>query len=217
VDVVDPVARQEAEVLVLLVGFGSPPLAERVDQRLFVRERARQHRVEALVQIVVRPRHVERQRAHVARLEEVAADEIDGGAARLALERREPGRQQPQLGENRMIEVFVDEIQQLGRTQLRFDVDGDPVVGRVVDDVDLIMRRLPFAEPRADRTSLQNSVMREWHETVSLRDRGARTPPIMSTLAGRFQYTSHTVTPVTPDYQASPHAALRARLNASRS
>ena len=48
---------------------------------------------------------------------------------------------------DRVLEVLDDDELDFGRRQLRLDVDGDAVVGGVVDDADLVVRALPGAQP----------------------------------------------------------------------
>ena len=77
VDVVDAVPWQEAEVLVLDAGLRSPPFAERIHDRTLVGDRPLHHAIDFLVQIVVEPWQAERQRPHLAAVEQVAPDEVE--------------------------------------------------------------------------------------------------------------------------------------------
>ena len=69
----------------------------------------------------------------------------------FARERREPERKRLDDVGDRVLEVLDDDVFDFGRGELRLDVDGDAIVGRVVDDAHLIVRRLPGAEPDLDR------------------------------------------------------------------
>ena len=62
-----------------------------------------------------------------------------------------------------MLEALQDDEFQLRRSQLRLDVDGDAVVGRVVDQAHLVVRRLTRAQPDLDRLSLEHSVRMQRH------------------------------------------------------
>ena len=77
VDVVDAVARQEAEVLVLRARLRSPALTEGVHQGVLVGHRALHHAIELLVQVVVEARDAEGQRPHLRAVEEIASDEVE--------------------------------------------------------------------------------------------------------------------------------------------
>jgi hypothetical protein len=158
VDIVDPVPRQEPEVLVLDARLGSPPLAEGVHQRRLVSHCPLHHAVDLLVEVVVEAGQAERERPHEGTVEEIAPDEIERARAGLAFQPRETGRQRLDDLGDRVLEVFDDEVFDLGRRQLRFDVHGDPVVGRVVDDPHLIVRTLASPEPDFNGLSLQYPV-----------------------------------------------------------
>ena len=62
----------------------------------------------------------------------------------------------------------VHQVLHLGRRQLRFDVDGDAVIGGVVDDMDLIMRVLVRSKLAIDRTSFQDAVLVQRHGELPL-------------------------------------------------
>src|SRR5688572_8720802 len=73
VDVVNAVAGEESEELVLLVVLRSPPLAERIDDGVLRRDGTLHDPVDLLVQIIVEARDVERKRPDARAIEEIAA------------------------------------------------------------------------------------------------------------------------------------------------
>src|SRR6185295_1515463 len=81
-DVMDAVAGLEVEVVVRLAGLGPPLAAEGIDVGSPV-DRSFYVEIEDLVQVVVRPRCIEGQGLHLLRIEEAAADEVEGHSARL--------------------------------------------------------------------------------------------------------------------------------------
>ena len=83
VDVVDAVARQKTEVLVLLVVLRSPAFAEGVDHSFLGGDCTLHYAVDLLVEIVINARHVERECAHLRAVEEICADVIESGCPGL--------------------------------------------------------------------------------------------------------------------------------------
>ena len=77
VDIVDAVARQETEVLVLRARLRSPALTEGVHQGVLVGNRPLHHPIELLVEVVVEARDTEGQRPHLRAVEEIASDEVE--------------------------------------------------------------------------------------------------------------------------------------------
>ena len=77
VDIVDAVARQETEVLVLRARLRSPALTEGVHQGVLVGNRPLHHAIELLVEVVVEAGDTEGQRPHLRAVEEIASDEVE--------------------------------------------------------------------------------------------------------------------------------------------
>ena len=76
---------------------------------------------------------------------------------------REPARKLLDQRRDRMLEALDDDVFDFGGRQLRLDVDGDAVVGRVVDDAHLVVRALPGAQPDLDGLPLQHTVRAQRH------------------------------------------------------
>ena len=163
----DTVARQETEDLVLGV-LRAPALAEGVELRLLVGHRPLNVVIDLLVQIVIGSGHVERQLDHPTRVEQVAANEVQRDAAGLARQQLPSRCQFAQRVDDRMVKVGVDQILQLRGLQLGGDVHGNPVVGLLVDHVNLVVRVPAGAEAAIDRASLEDAIALEWHDSVLL-------------------------------------------------
>ena len=96
-------------------------------------------------------------------IEEIAANEVERAGRRRRRERRKAERQRFHRREHRMVEAFEDHVLHFRRGELRLDVDGDPIVSRVVDETHLIVRRLAGTEAHLDGLTLQDSVRLERH------------------------------------------------------
>src|SRR6476660_7953205 len=89
-NVVNPIAGQEIEYLVLRGSVGSPPLSERIYYSVRFLYRAIDKVFDLIAQVVVWPRNVRRKDAHLEPVEKIAANEVECLFARLALEQRNP-------------------------------------------------------------------------------------------------------------------------------
>ena len=58
----------------------------------------------------------------------------------------------------RMLEILDDDELDIRGRKLGLDVDGNAVIGGVVDDAHLVVRALAGAEPDLDRLSLQYAI-----------------------------------------------------------
>ena len=64
VNIVNPVTRFEPEVLVAAVRLRPPTFSERIYHRIFLGERPLDVEIDLLIQIVVQPGNIKRQRGH---------------------------------------------------------------------------------------------------------------------------------------------------------
>ncbi len=164
-DVVDPVAGQEPEHLVLDVRFGAEAGAEEVQACVRVVHRAPHVVVEEVGEVVVGARDVRRQRAQAGRVEEVAAHEVEVRASGTGQQRVPAVGQLLQTTGHRVPEVVGDQVEQVGRCLLGEHIDRGAVVrSAVVGEVDLIVRSFPLTlAPGTDGTGDQDTVGLQWH------------------------------------------------------
>ena len=92
VNVVNPIAGQELEYLVLRRRLGSPPLSERVYDSVRFLYRAIDEVFDLIAQVVVRPRKIRRKDAHLEPVEKITSNKVECLLARCASERGEPIR-----------------------------------------------------------------------------------------------------------------------------
>jgi hypothetical protein len=140
VDVVNPVAGQEAEDLVGDPGFGAPALPEGIHAGSRVRGGAAHEVVQLVGQVVVGPWRAGRLRLHLLPVEQVRADEVQRHPAGLVGQR---GKTVGQAGQGLgygMTEVLVGRIQQFRGLFLRQHIDRYPEVSLAAADTDLVMR-----------------------------------------------------------------------------
>ena len=139
-DVVNAVARIEMEDLVRGPRLRAPARAESEDLGGCLACGAIDIVGQSVAQVVVVARQARREQAHVESVEEVPADEIERGRFRLPRQQRVSLRQGGQSWRKGVAEVLDDDKQQLGRAQLRLDIDGNAVVYAGSGNLDLEVR-----------------------------------------------------------------------------
>ncbi len=168
VHVVDAVARREPEDLVA-GALRSPALAEHVQEGPRVTHRPLHVVVEQVGEVVVGAGGVRGQRPHRRRVEEVAPDVVEVGAAGPGRQRRPAGGCSRQQVDDRMPEILDEEVQQLGRRLLGLHVDRRAVSGAaLVRQLDLEVRTvvLVLAAP-IDHPGGQDPVRTQRHDCSS--------------------------------------------------
>ena len=113
-----PFPGRKPKVLVLDPGLRSPPFAEGIHDRTLVGDRPLHHAIEFLVQIVVEPGQAERQRPHLAAVEQIAPDEIERRGSRLSLQARETLAQRFEEVGDWMLKALDDDELHVRRGQL---------------------------------------------------------------------------------------------------
>src|SRR5262245_48031145 len=98
VHVMYAIARQKTEDLVARTRLWPPTLTEDVNQSIFIGQGLLHDAIQLLIQVVVRSRHIERQRSHQLSVKQIASDEIERAAARLTLQWVKARRQIVQPG-----------------------------------------------------------------------------------------------------------------------
>src|SRR5215831_15461282 len=111
-NVVNPIAGQEIEYLVLRGLLGSPPLSERIYDSVRFLYRAIDKVFDLIAQVVFRSRNVRRKDAHLEPVEKIAANEVECLFARLALEQSESIRKSREAVANRVLEAVIHNKEQ---------------------------------------------------------------------------------------------------------
>jgi len=64
-----------------------------------------------------------------------------------------------------MLKIFNDQIQQFRWSQIGFDIDGNTVIGGIVNQVHFIMRARSLTDDFIDGFSFKNTIAFKWHDS----------------------------------------------------